>query len=264
MSTSDLERRLGDVLQRHAEDAMNSTNTEEQLGRLVADTTRSKRRRRRTWIAGGLVAVAATAALILWGPDLGTDKADPDPVNPEQRAEQTATAFVEAYADFDRARAASYLAPDAALTIWTDELGNDHWQRGNRWLQASGAQVLLDKCQALWTSGPETYVSCVYDLHALGSRELGRGPYPDNTFSLTVKNGEIVDASMELASRTNGFYDEMWRPFATWVRRTYPADAAVMYYKYPEMNWAHETPQSMALWRQHIQDYVEAKAPPSS
>ena len=58
MSTSELERRLGDVLQRHAEDAMNSTNTEEQLGRLLADTERSSRRRRRTWIAGGLVVAA--------------------------------------------------------------------------------------------------------------------------------------------------------------------------------------------------------------
>ena len=33
-----------------------------------------------------------------------------------------------------------------------------------------------------------------------------------------------------------------------------------MYYKYPEMDWAHETPRSMELWRQHVQDYVEAQA----
>ena len=38
MSTSELERRLGDMLQRHAEDAMNSTNTEEELERLQDDT----------------------------------------------------------------------------------------------------------------------------------------------------------------------------------------------------------------------------------
>ena len=193
MSTSELERRLGDVLQRHAEDAMNSTNTEEQLGRLLADTGRSTRRRHRAWIAGGLVAAAAAAALIVWRPDLGSDKADPEPVDQEQRAEQTATAFVEAYADFDPDRAASYLADDAALTIWTDELGNDHWRRGNRLLQAFGAQILLDQCQALWSSGPATYVSCAYDLHGLGSEQLGRGPYPDNTFSLTV---ETVRSSM--------------------------------------------------------------------
>ena len=159
MSTSELERRLGDVLQRHAEDAMNDTNTEEQLERLQADTGRRTRRRRREWIAGGLAAVAVAAALVVWRPDLGSDKADPEPVDQEKRAEQTATAFVEAYADFDQARAASYLAPDAALTIWTDELGDDHWRRGNRWLQAAGTQIRLDKCQALWSSGPATYVS---------------------------------------------------------------------------------------------------------
>ena len=53
----------------------------------------------------------------------------------------------------------------------------------------------------------------------------------------------------------------MWRPFAKWVVRTYPADAAVMYYNYPKTDWAHETPRSFELWRQHVQDYVEAKAP---
>ena len=35
MSTSELERRLGDVLQRHAEDAMNDTNTEEHLQQVL-------------------------------------------------------------------------------------------------------------------------------------------------------------------------------------------------------------------------------------
>ena len=260
MSTSELERRLGDVLQRHAEVAMNNTNTEEQLGRLMVDTGRRTRRRRRVWIAGGLVAAAAAAALIAWWPDLGSDKAAPEPADQEQQAEQTATAFVEAYGDFDRDRAATYLADDAALTIWTDRDGNDYWKRGNRLLEASSAQIRLDKCDALWSTGPATYVSCVYDLSALGSEQLGRGPYPDTTFSLTIEDGEIVDASMELASRTNGFYEEMWRPFATWVIRTYPEDAAHMYFEYPEVDWALETPRSFELWREHIKDYVAAQA----
>ena len=243
---------------------MNGTNTEEELERLQDDTGRSARRRRRAWIAGGLVAAAAATALIVWRPGLGSDKADPEPVGQEQRAEQTATAFVEAFGDFDPDRAATYLAENAELTIWEDELGNDHWRRGNRWLQAAGTQILLDKCQALWTTGPATYVSCAFDMHALGSEQLGRGPYPDNAFSLTVNDGEIVDASMTLASRSNGFSEEMWRPFAKWMVRTYPVDAAVMYYNYPKTDWAHETPRSFELWRQHIQDYVEAKAPSGS
>ena len=107
-------------------------------------------------------------------------------------------------------------------------------------------------------------MSCVFDLQGLGSEQLGRGPYPDNTFSLTVNDGEIVDASMELASRTNGFYEEMWRPFARWVARTHPADAAVMYADYPRSDLASDTARSTALWRQHVEDYVRAKAPSSS
>ena len=263
MSTSELERLLGDVLQRHAEDAMNETNTEEQLDRTLVETGRSTRRRRQTWIAGGLVAVAGLAALVVWRPDLGTNKADPDPVTPERRAEQTATAFIQAYGDFDREQAASYLADDAALAITTDELGNDHWRNGNRWLEAVGAQVRLDQCDALWTSDVGTYVSCLFDLHALGSAELDRGPYTDNTFSMTVKDGEIVDVSMAMTPRTNGFSDEMWRPFAKWLSRTHPADVRVMYAD-PTLDYEALTPRSIDQWRQRVQEYVEAKAPPGS
>ena len=260
MSTSELERRLGDRLHRQAEKAMNSTNTEEELDRMLEDTGRSERRRRRTWVAGGLAAVAALAALVVWHPDLGTNKADPGPATPERRAEQTATAFVEAYGAFDRDRAESYLADDAALNIWTDQNGNDHWRRGNQSLAAAGARIKLDKCDALWTAGTETYVSCVYDLHALGSEQLGRGPYPDNTFSLTVDHGRIVDASMELASRSNGFYEEMWRPFASWVTRAHPGAARQMYFRYPQLDFASETPRSFALWRRMVPEYVAAQA----
>ena len=73
MSTSELERRLGDMLQRHAEDAMNGTNTEEELERLQDDTGRSTRRRRRAWIAGGLVAARCRgrADRLAAGPGLG-------------------------------------------------------------------------------------------------------------------------------------------------------------------------------------------------
>lgn len=259
MTPSGVERRLATVLQQHAEDAMNSTNTEEQLGRLLLDTERQTRRRRRAWTAAGVVAVAA-AALVAWSPELGNRKADPAPVDDEQRAEQTATEFVRAYADFDRDRAASYLSDDADLTIWTDELGNDHWRRGNRWLEATSTEVILDKCAALWSSGGATYVSCVFDVHSLGSDELGLGPYPDNTFSLTVTDGAIVDASMDLPTRTNGFAEEMWQPFASWVSRTHPADAPVMYHDYPDLNFAEETPRSFELWRRHVAEYVEAKA----
>ncbi len=51
----------------------------------------------------------------------------------------------------------------------------------------------------------------------------------------------------------------MWNPFAKWVSRTYPEDAAVMYYQYPDTNFASETSRSLALWRQHVADYVAAK-----
>jgi hypothetical protein len=260
MSTSELERRLEELLHRQAEKTMNSTDTEAELDRVLDDTGRSARRRRRNWVVGGVAAVAAVAALLVWHPDLGTSKADPDPATPERRAERTAAAFVEAYGAFDRDGAESYLADDAALDIWTDKTGNDHWRRGNQWLEAAGTRIRLDKCDALWNAGTETYVSCVYDLHGLGSEQLGRGPYTDNTFSLTVDHGRIVDAAMNMASRSNGFYEEMWRPFAAWVTRAHPAAAKQMYFQYPQLDFASETPRSFALWRRMVPEYVAAQA----
>ena len=101
-------------------------------------------------------------------------------------------------------------------------------------------------------------------MHSLGSEQLGRGPYPDNTFSLTVDDGEIVDASMELASRTNGFSEEMWRPFARWVSGPTPPTPRSCTTTTRPRTGRIETPRSFALWRQHVKDYVEAKAPPGS
>ena len=260
MTTSELERRLAAMLHGHAEEAMHSTRTEEQLERLLADTRQHARRRRTGVAAAAVVAVVAAAAVIAWVAGPGSRQAGPEPAGQEQRAEQVATGFFEAYADFDPAQAAAYLADDADLTLWTDAAGNDHWRRGNRWLQAIGAQMKLDSCQALWSSGAETYVSCAFDLHALGSEQLGRGPFPDGTLSFTVEGrhdrrrqpgpggqlerllGEDVDPVHHLGLH------EISRRCAqsctpTWPDTRYPADR----------------PPALELWRRHRSGYVEAK-----
>ena len=259
MTTSELERRLAAMLHGHAEEAMNSTRTEEQLERLLADTRQHTRRRRTRVTAAAVVAVAAAAALIAWVAGSGSREAGPEPVRQEQRAEQVATRFFEAYADFDRAQAASYLADDADLTLWTDAAGNDHWRRGNRWLQAIGAQLKLDSCKALWSSGAQTHVSCAFDLHALGSEQLGRGPYPDGTLSFTVEDGAILDGNQDLAIDSNDFSEQMWLPFATWVTANYPADAALMYGDWPDTRYPADNPRALELWRQHRSDFVDAR-----
>ncbi|RYP88416.1 hypothetical protein EKO23_03575 [Nocardioides guangzhouensis] len=260
MTTSELERRLAAVLDQHAEDAMNETRTDELLTRFEADTERQAKRRRKGWAAGGLVAVAAAAALIAWLPGTVSRDSQPAPPAQERGAEQTAAAFVDAYGSFDRERAASYLADDAVLDLWVDQYGDDHWQRGNRWLEAVQAKFLLDSCDTIRRSSEGTYVSCAYKLHAFGSDQLGKGPYDLNTFSFAVKDGKIVEAGQVQSPGANGFGQQMWGPFVDWVSKAYPRDAAVMYADWPVGDVQSETPRSIELWRKHVEDYVETHA----
>lgn len=259
MTTSELERRLAAMLHEHAEEAMNDTRTEEQLDQLLADSSQRTGHRRTRVAAAAVVAVAAVAVLFAWVVGSGSRQAGPGPVSQEQRAEQTATGFVEAYTHFDRAGAASYVAPDAQLTLWTDAAGNDHWRRGNRWLQAAGVQMTLDGCSALWSAGPQTHVSCAFEFHALGSEQLGRGPYPDGTLTFTVRDGSIIDGTQDLAVNSNGFWDQMWVPFATWVTATHPADARQMYADWPDTRFPADGPRARKLWRTHVKEFVAAR-----
>lgn len=75
MTTPDLERQLAAVLQRHAEDAMNRTDTRARLNSLITDREQDLRRRRRlTWGAGALVAAAAIIAVIVSSLGLGFNR----------------------------------------------------------------------------------------------------------------------------------------------------------------------------------------------
>jgi hypothetical protein len=258
VTTSELERRLTAVLKQHAEDAMNSTRTEEQLEILVADAEQDRRRRRRNWAAAGLTAAAATVGLVLWASNLGaeTDTADPA-LQPS--AEKVATSFLEAYASFDRDEAASYLADDAFLDIWQGPDDVDAWRDGNRWFEAVGFKMLNESCTEQGTSAAGTRVVCLYDFHAIRSDELGRGPFSGSVFTFTVQDGEIVVADQGLEFLDNGFSAQMWEPFAAWVARTHPEDAAVMYADWPSQQLESLTPRSIELWEKQTKNYVAAQ-----
>ena len=65
MSASELERRLGEVLRQHAEDAMNSTDTQTQLETLERGLERNRPRTRTRWVAAAAAAAAVIAALVV-------------------------------------------------------------------------------------------------------------------------------------------------------------------------------------------------------
>jgi hypothetical protein len=250
VNTPELERRLAVVLQRHAEDAMKRTNTQERLGTLMADVERDTRRRRRIWAAATLATAAAAIAVIVSVWSVGSDR--PGTTAPAQAptAVDTATDFVQAYGSFDRDKAASYLADDAVLGSWRAE---------NRWYEATGFTLLLDSCDKQTTSTAGTQVVCMFDYHALHSEQLGRGPYSGNVFFFTIRDGKVVTADQELEYGANGFSTQMWEPFAAWVAQAHPRDAAVMYADWPSQEEQSLTTRSIALWERHSAEYVDEK-----
>lgn len=255
MTTSDLERRLAEVLQQHAEETMNSTRTEEQLSTLLEDAERQERRRRLGWAGGALAAAAAAAVLVVWSTGGSSDPPETAVPAQEAPAEDVATSFVDAYASFERDTAASYLDPDAWIALGDGE----DWRRVNRWFEAVSFEVLAGSCEAQPSSPSGTPVRCPFDFHALGSDELGRGPYSGNVFTFTVQDGRIVAADQSLDFLGNGFSKEMWEPFSAWVAETYPKDAAVMYADWPEQSLESHTDRSIRLWAEHVRDYVQAE-----
>ena len=94
-------------------------------------------------------------------------------------------------------------------------------------------------------------------MHALGSEQLGRGPYGDGYWTLHVKDGQIVYAWSEFPYGSNGFSGEMWEPLVGFVESSYPADADVMYND--DRSGQRLTPGALRLWEQHVADYVASE-----
>jgi len=74
---------------------------------------------------------------------------------------------------------------------------------------------------------------------------------------VTVQDGKVVQAS--LYWETEKFSPKVWEPFATWVSKHYPQDAAVMY-EDDTYSVEQHTDESIRLWEQHTREYVQHEA----
>jgi hypothetical protein len=166
-------------------------------------------------------------------------------------AEEVATGFVEAFGAFDVDRAIAYLADDADLSGL--EGGTQNLPSLLSLLEAQGYKQMLTSCDGSGSTASGTDVVCTFDFHGIRSDEIGLGPYSGSSFDLTVRDGQIVRAS--LYWETGEFSPQMWEPFATWVSKNYPEDAAVMY-NGDQTNWLL-TEESTRLWGQHTREYVK-------
>ena len=175
-NTREVERELTAVLHRHAEDAMNRTNTPVEYRKLqssVADQARTDRRR---WVAGGLAAAVAAAVVgvAVWSSDPVGDRSSP-PI--AQAPDSTKTAdlaaaegFAAAFAAHDAAAVASYLTPGEEPWLgW-----RAGWKRDSVW----GVEYLMQPCTKRYNISDSTVFTCPYAMHLLGSREIRRRPIP--------------------------------------------------------------------------------------
>ena len=223
----------------------------------ITDLKREVKNRQRT---GMVVTAAAVLVLVLgvlafstrW---LGSDEAA-TPAGPTvtDEAKQVAAGFLQAYGSYDADRAIGYLADDAVTTDWPspEELRADL-----SWNEAVGWTELRSPCQKSGRDGATVELTCDYEVHALGSDELGRGPFGDSYWSLHVRDGQIVYASPQFPFEANGFSAEMWEPFLAFVDASYPGDADVMYND--NRSEPAVTPESLQLWEQHVSDYVASE-----
>jgi hypothetical protein len=202
---------------------------------------------------------AAAVALLLIGAFLVYQTRD-DGVTGQPPVE-VATSFVEAVGASDAEQAISYLGDDADISKLVGSVGAQGMEGtlGELRLllslfEAQGYKQMLDSCKDLGSSASATSLSCTFDYHNFRSDEIGRGPFSGSSYSLTVRDGEIIQARMDFGIEE--FSTQMWEPFASWVSKAYPEDAAVMYTDETHSG-VRLTEESIGLWERHTRGYVE-------
>jgi hypothetical protein len=125
-------------------------------------------------------------------------------------------------------------------------------------LEAQGHKETITGCEPPADSSSGTTVRCAYDFNGIRSDELGLGPYSDNYWELTVRDGKIVSATTTMAVATNGFSEQVWEPFAEWVATTYP-DAVVRMYDSGSQTDFRLSEESIRLWEQRGREYAQPK-----
>ena len=215
---------------------------------------RESKRFDRRLLIGGVAAVA----LVLIGAFVVSQSRESAPA-----ADEVGMSFVEAVGASDAEQAISYLGDDAEISLMISSVGAQGVEGtlGELRLllslfEATGYKQMLDSCESssVGSSATGTSLSCTFDYHNFRSDEIGRGPFSGSSYSLTVRDGEIVQARMDFGIEEFG--PQMWDPFAGWVSKAYPEDAAVMYADETHSG-VRLTEESIGLWERRTRGYVE-------
>jgi hypothetical protein len=207
-------------------------------------------------LAAAAVALALIAALLVIQSREEAPATDQTPVAAEApentvnaRAVEVATGFLEAYGAFDVEQARTYLADDATIASMGAQ---DDLRLLISYLKATGYEQILGSCEGVGNSSSGS-IRCPFAFHALRSGEIGRGPFVGSSFDLVVRDGKIVHAAQ--GWEIEKFSPQMWEPFAGWVSKAHPKDAAVMYTD--GCCNVRLTRESIRLWELRTREYVE-------
>jgi len=214
-----------------------------------------------TAVAVALVVLLAAAWWLSSGHKGGVEPAQRPAHASEVLAHRAAAGFVGAFTAFDVPRARAWLARGAVIS---GELA-DGWPALDRYFAATGSELIPGRCRVVGSTTEGTRFRCPFRYYALRSKQLGRGPYRGSWFDIVAQGGRVRLALMHF-EYLNGFNAEMWSPFAAWINRTHPRDAAVMYTNWPLDNQWRLTDRSIRLWSQRTRDYIRqmtATAAPS-
>ena len=222
MSTQHVERDLVALLHRHAEDAMNDTDTQTELQtfRAARGGPTDTRPRASRWLAIGAAAALGAAAIVavaLWGPGPGERPEPAPPVPGPDRA--TAEAFAEAYADLDAGRMAGLMAD--GVQPW------DTWRSTLQRDVAWDVERLMQPCRRTAEATEGVVFTCPYEMHLRGSAEVGRGPFGDNALDVVVKDGEVTLADYTQLVDFNGVTAHLAK-VDRWIAENHSEDVAFL------------------------------------
>jgi hypothetical protein len=225
------------------------------------EPTRTRGPSRRRWpiitAAAAVVAVVVGGLVLAARGDDSSGSADqPTAVasDPEAaEADGIARGFLDAYDAYDADRAITYLTDDAIAEGWESR---EQFPLHLAFSEAQGYRETVIDCRRLGETEAGVTVRCDYQFHAIGSDELGLGPYTDNSWEFTIRDGQITSARNQIAFTTNGFSREVWEPFADWVATTHPDDVLVMYTD-NSMTLPRITEESIRLWGLNTRRYVD-------
>jgi hypothetical protein len=253
MSTSDVERRLTDLLHHHAEVAMSKTDTPAQLHRFTSEHGGEPPRRtsRRMMIGAASVAVAAVAAAVVWAAGPGTDSAEPAPVQqPTPDPVQVAEEYVAAYAAYDTEKVVAMADPSVDLADVRLYLARD---------EAFGVQISPEPCREGIALNAGTQVTCPFALHALNSEDVGRGPFENASFTIVVaEDGKVLEAEKSWNHEINGMQQHV-EAVTNWMLESHPDEAEFLGLEVEDVP-AAQLDRWLSLWTQYSEDYVAAQS----